>query len=143
MTGVEGLTLDIEEALFAKVGREGTSATMDSTGSGAFPGPRVAVMAATIVGRTLKFFNCFFKSDFAAFGAFLVDVSSCYPKLPQQSYWKRAITEFLAVSLTMPSASSRRSINVDTKLLKGIPFSWCIYTEVLAIAVVSVPREIT
>jgi hypothetical protein len=72
--------LDIEETLLAKVGREDISATIGSAGSGAFPGPRVAVIAATIVGRTLKFFSCFFKSDFAAFGAFLVIISFCYPE---------------------------------------------------------------
>ena len=78
MTGVEGRTLDIEDTLFEKVGREGISAISGSAGSAAFPGPRWAVIAATIAGRTLKFFSCFFKSDFAAFGAFLTTISSCY-----------------------------------------------------------------
>src|SRR5882757_1283171 len=41
----------------------------------------------------------------------------------------------------MPSASSRRSINVDTKLLKGMPFSWCICAEESAIARASPPME--
>jgi len=77
ITGVDGRTLETEDTLFVKVGREGISA-IGSAGSGApLEGPRVAVIAATIVGRTLKFFNCFFKSDFAAFGAFLWKISAC------------------------------------------------------------------
>ena len=126
--------LDTEETLFAKVGRVGISAIIGSAGSGAFPGPRVAVIAATIVGRTLKFFNCFFRSDFAAFGAFLGTISACYQGLLKEPYRKSAMTEFLAVSLTIPSASSSSSISVDTKPLKGIPFSWCIYASGSAIA---------
>jgi hypothetical protein len=40
------------------------------------PGPSWAVIAATIVGRTLKVFSCFLRSDFAALGAFLIEVNT-------------------------------------------------------------------
>jgi hypothetical protein len=72
MTGVDGLTLDTDETLFEKVGRVGASMNSGSACcSGGPPEPRWAVIAATMVGRTLKFFNCFLRSDFAALGAFL------------------------------------------------------------------------
>jgi hypothetical protein len=67
---VDGLSLAIEETLLTKFDLVGMSCS-GSAGSGGPLGPRWAVIADTIAGRTLKFFNCFFKSDLAPFGAFL------------------------------------------------------------------------
>ena len=85
-----------------------------STAETADVGTNSLTIACSIAGLTLKFFNCLFRSDFAAFGAFLKTDQFRAHKGNRVSYLKSSMTVLFAASRTMPSASSRSSIRVGT-----------------------------
>ncbi len=70
--GVVGLSLIRDEVLAARLGRTCIADAGRDSGSVLAPGGfNSFTIADSIAGRTLKFFSCFFRSDFAAFGASL------------------------------------------------------------------------
>lgn len=68
-----GRSLAIDETLAEKLGLdESADSGRDSNSLFTPPvGANSFTIACSMAGRTLKFFNCFFKSDFAALGASL------------------------------------------------------------------------
>jgi hypothetical protein len=66
--GVVGRSLAAKDEGADSAGRAETSGAVSER---APVGARAFTMACSMAGRTLKFFSCFFKSDFAAPGAFL------------------------------------------------------------------------
>ncbi|KAK5633052.1 hypothetical protein RRF57_008766 [Xylaria bambusicola] len=72
--GVTGLSLRDEE-LAATFGRTSMADPGRDSGSAFIPGGfNSFTIADSMAGRTLKFFNCLFRSDFAVFGASLKHV---------------------------------------------------------------------
>jgi hypothetical protein len=70
--GVVGRSLACDETLAVRLGRTCIAdAGRDSGSAFAVGGFNSFMIADSIAGRTLKFFSCFFRSDFAAFGASL------------------------------------------------------------------------